>query len=32
MSHANAVSELRNMSGRELDPVLVERFLALHHY
>jgi HD-GYP domain-containing protein (c-di-GMP phosphodiesterase class II) len=32
MSHANAVSELRKMSGRELDPVLVERFLALHHY
>jgi HD-GYP domain-containing protein (c-di-GMP phosphodiesterase class II) len=32
MSHLNAVRELRKMSGKELDPVLVERFLALHHY
>lgn len=32
MSHADAVDELQKMSGKELDPVLVERLLALHHY
>ncbi|HWI64800.1 MAG TPA: HD domain-containing phosphohydrolase [Symbiobacteriaceae bacterium] len=31
MSHEQAVVELRAMAGRELDPVLVERFLALHN-
>ncbi|HYF95484.1 MAG TPA: HD domain-containing phosphohydrolase [Symbiobacteriaceae bacterium] len=30
MTHDQAVDELRAMAGRELDPVLVERFLALH--
>jgi HD-GYP domain-containing protein (c-di-GMP phosphodiesterase class II) len=29
-SHEQAVRELRAMASRELDPVLVERFLALH--
>lgn len=29
-SHEQAVRELQAMAGRELDPVLVERFLALH--
>lgn len=31
MGHDQAVAELRAMAGRELDPVLVERFLALHN-
>jgi putative nucleotidyltransferase with HDIG domain len=31
MGHAQATAELRSMAGRELDPVLVERFLALHN-
>ncbi|HYG58137.1 MAG TPA: HD domain-containing phosphohydrolase [Symbiobacteriaceae bacterium] len=31
MNHAGAVQELRNMAGRELDPVLVERFISLHN-
>jgi HD-GYP domain-containing protein (c-di-GMP phosphodiesterase class II) len=31
MAHGQAVQELRSMAGRELDPVLVERFLALHN-
>lgn len=31
MSHSRAAAELRLMAGRELDPVLVERFLELHN-
>jgi HD-GYP domain-containing protein (c-di-GMP phosphodiesterase class II) len=30
LDHAAAVDELRQMAGRVLDPVFVERFLALH--
>jgi len=30
MNHARAVEELRSMAGKELDPVLVERFIELH--
>lgn len=30
MRHSQAVVELRAMAGRELDPVLVDRFLELH--
>ncbi|MDF2631370.1 MAG: metal dependent phosphohydrolase with sensor [Symbiobacteriaceae bacterium] len=30
MNHEQAAQELRSMAGCELDPVLVERFLALH--
>jgi HD-GYP domain-containing protein (c-di-GMP phosphodiesterase class II) len=31
MTHRQAVVELRKMAGHDLDPILVERFLALHH-
>jgi HD-GYP domain-containing protein (c-di-GMP phosphodiesterase class II) len=30
-SHSQAMDELQQMAGRELDPRLVERFVALHH-
>ena len=31
MTHQQAMAEMCKMSGRELDPILVERFRALHH-
>ncbi|HLN64177.1 MAG TPA: HD domain-containing phosphohydrolase, partial [Symbiobacteriaceae bacterium] len=30
LNHARAMEELQSMSGKVLDPVLVERFRALH--